>query len=100
MRYRMDDGAVVDTANATHHYKEARDHDGRNMISRATGSQWNHEDLYRSRNGQYYVIHSSPWQYSRDHCEWISPEAAARWLLANDHDLPDELAGLAEEISE
>ena len=32
--------------------------------------------------------------------EWVSNEEAARWLLLNDEDLPDELAGLEDEVSE
>ncbi len=99
-RYRMDDGTVVDTKNATQHWEENRRWDGRNNISVATGSQWEHEELYRSRKGRYYLEHTSQWQGSRDSASWVGNRAAAKWLLANDHELPEDLAPLAEEVSE
>lgn len=99
-RYRMDDGSVVDTDRATQSWEEETDWDGRNHISRATGSQWDHETLYRSRKGRYYVEHTSQWQGSRPHVEWLSPEAAARWLLLMDEELPEDLAQYADEIIE
>lgn len=98
-RYRIDD-TVIDTANSTAHYEEATFHDGRNLISKATGSQWTHQDLYRSRRGRYYVVHTSQIQGSRDTAEWVSEHEAARWLLANDHKLPEELRVVGEEVSE
>lgn len=73
---------------------------GRNLISKATGDQWRHQDLYESRKGRYYVVHSSQWQGSRDYATWISPEEAAAWLTLNNHELPTELAEAAERISE
>ena len=98
-RYRID-GMIVDTDRATAHWDEDTRFDGSNYISRATGSQWNHEELYRSRRGRYYVVHWSQWQGSTAHAEWVSLEEAARWLLSQDHDLPDDLADLAEEVME
>jgi len=99
-RYRMDDGTIIDTDNATAEWDEARDWDGHNKIGRSSGSQWGWQRLYRSRKGRYYVHHSSQWQGSRDHVEWVSPEEAARWLLLNEIDLPDDLAKYADEVTE
>ena len=99
-RYRMDGGTVVDTDNSTQHWNEATRWNGNNHISVATGSQWDHETLYRSRKGRYYVEHSSQWQGSLDSAEWVSNAEAARWLLANEHEIPDELATHAEAVSE
>lgn len=98
--FRMDDGTVVDTANATEKWKEDTFWDGKNYISKATGSQWNHQTLHKSRKGRYYVLCTSQWQGSRDHVEWVSREEAARWLLTNGHELPEDLAGLENEIME
>lgn len=98
--YRMEDGTVVKTENASNSWEEASDWDGNNHISRATGSQWAHQKLYRSRKGRYYVEHWSQWQGSRAHAEWVSPQEAARWLLHNDENLPDDLAQYADEVSE
>lgn len=100
MTYRMDDGTVVKTENATATWKEERRHDGRNYISVATGSQWLHETLYRSRKGRYWIEHTSQWQGSKDTAEWVSNQSAAQWLLANDHELPDDLQALEAEVSE
>ncbi len=99
-KFKMDDGTVVDTENAQESWDEATEWDGNNHISKATGSQWNHETLYKSRKGRYYVEHSSQWQGSRPHVEWVSPEAAARWLILNNHELPDELQKYEDEVSE
>lgn len=98
--YRMDDGTVLKTENATANWDEKREHDGRNFISLATGSQWAHETLYRSRKGRYWIEHTSQWQGSRDYAEWISKHSAAQWLLANGHELPEDLKALETEVSE
>lgn len=98
-RFRID-GTVLDTDNATAEWEEETDWNGNNHISRATGSQWNHQTLYRSRKGRYYIVNSSQWQGSLDSAEWVSPQEAARWLLQNEHDLPEDLKEYADEVSE
>lgn len=99
-RYRMDDNTVVDTKNATRSWEEATRWDGNNHISVATGSQWVHEQLHRSRRGRYYIEHWSQWQGSTPSAEWVSHRQAAAWLLANGHEIPEELEAEAEAISE
>jgi hypothetical protein len=96
----MQDGTIVDTENATQSWQEETDFDGSNQISRATGSQWNHQTLYRSRKGRYYVEHESQWQGSRPHVEWVSPEEATRWLLLMEYDIPEDLQQYVEEVTE
>ena len=98
--YKMDDGTVIDTDKAQQHWDEDTNWDGSNHISKATGSQWNHQTLYKSRKGRYYVEHTSQWQGSRPHVEWVSNEEAARWLLNNEHELPTDLAHLEDELVE
>ena len=67
-------------------FVEDRHFDGRNMISAATGSQWEHETLYRSKGG-VYVLHTwSQYQGSRDTWQRISVDEAVAWLLKNDYD--------------
>jgi hypothetical protein len=44
-RFKLEDGAIVDTARADKQWDEATFHDGRNLISRATGDQFTHETL-------------------------------------------------------
>ena len=98
--YRMEDQTIVKTENASNHWAEETDWDGRNHISRATGDQWTHQDLYRSRKGRYYLEHTSQWQGSRAWAEWISPQSAAAWLELNDHAIPEDLKAAAEDITE
>lgn len=100
MTYKMDDGTVVKTENATRLWNEATRWNGNNHISIATGSQWVHETLYRSRKGRYYMEHESQWQGTTPYAEWVGNHTAAEWLLANEHELPEDLAALETEISE
>lgn len=57
-------------------------------------------NLSRHRRGRYYVLHDSQWQGSLPHAESISEQDAARWLLTNEHELPEDLVKFAEEVSE
>lgn len=99
-RYRMEDGTVIDTDKAVKSWDEDTRWDGRNHISKATGSQCNHQKLYKSRKGRYYVEHNSQWQGSTPHVEWVSPQEAARWLMLMEHELPEDLQQYADDISE
>jgi hypothetical protein len=99
-KYRTEDGTILDTSKAAQSWSETTDWDGNNRISRATGSQWNHQTLYLSSKGRYYLVHSSQWQGSLPHAEIVSNEAAAAWLVNNDREVPAELAALAEAVSE
>lgn len=103
--YRMSDGTVVNTDKASTHWEEDTRWDGRNHISVATGSQWEHQTLYRSRKGRYYIEHCSQWQGSTPGAEWVSNEEAVRWLIANGHketddDFPEELKPLVDDLTE
>ena len=98
--YRMEDDVVVKSENATNSWDEGTFWDGRNHISKATGSQWEHEKLYRSRKGRYWIEHTSQWEGSKPHASWTRNEAAAQWLLANGHALPEDLQDLEQEVSE
>lgn len=102
MKYQMQDGTVVDTDKSPQHWEEDTNWDGNNHISVATGSQWEHQTLYRSRNGRYYTVHKSQWQGSLPHAEWVSEHEAARWLLANGHEdeMPADLESLIDAVSE
>lgn len=99
-RYQMEDGTVVDTKNAVQTWEESTRWNGNNHISVNTGSQWTHQTLYRSRKGRYYVVTTSQWQGSLPRAEWVSEHEAARWLIANEEELPSDLEKFAEEISE
>jgi hypothetical protein len=99
-RYKMDDGTVVDTDNASQSWEEDTRWDGQNHISVATGSQWTHQRLHRSRKGRYYLENWSQWQGSTPNAEWIDDSEAAAWLMANDREIPDDLKAEAEEVTE
>ncbi len=98
--YRMDDQTVVKPSNATQSWAEATRWNGHNNIGVSSGSEWRDCQLYRSRKGRYYVVTESRIEGEQDHAEWVSNAEAARWLLLNDHELPEELAGLEQEVSE
>lgn len=89
-RYRMEDGTVVETDHSRS-WAESFDCDGPKMISRATGSQWVHEKLRKSRKGRYYIEHTSEELRSEAWCEWVSPEHARKWLNLMGHELPEDL---------
>jgi hypothetical protein len=98
-RYRIED-VVVDTDNAQESWEEATRWNGNNHISRATGSQWEHETLYRSARGRYYVVHTSQYQGTLPWARFLTEAEAAAWLLANEEELPDDLEKYAAEVSE
>ena len=76
-------------------YSEDSEWDGSNHISCATGSQWNHEELYRTKSKKW-VLHSwSQWQGSTDSWEQVGDDDAARWLVRNGHQHPDVEAEIA-----
>ena len=60
--------------------------DGSNQISKATGSQWNHETLYRTKGGRWVLNCWSQWQGSRETWEFISEAEAREWLIAQSED--------------
>jgi hypothetical protein len=99
-RQSIDDGGWIDLGAATR-YGEADYFDGQNRISRATGSQWDHEALYCSRSGQYVLNRWSQWQGSSESWIKLSASDAAGWLVENEHELPDGAladAGAAQEV--
>jgi hypothetical protein len=46
------------------------------------------------------VEHESNETGSGSHAEWVSNQEATRWLLANNHELPADLAALEQEVCE
>ena len=65
-------------------FTEATRWDGRNHISRATGSQWEHEVLYFTRGGRWVLNHWSQWQGSLESYSEVTADEAARWLINNE----------------
>ena len=73
-------------------YKENFYHDGRNFISKATGSQFEHETVYITKGGKFILNGWSNWQGSVETYKIISKEEAAEWFGKQgfqDSEIPD-----------
>lgn len=99
-KHTMEDGVTIDTKKATASWQEDTYWDGNNHISKATGSQWDHETLYKSSKGRYYLVHNSQWQGSSPSAQFVEPRDAARWIISQDGELPDDLAHFLDEFTE
>ena len=84
-RIALNDGRWFDEEKAEAFSEDTR-WDGRNHISKNTGSQWDHERLYRTKGGRWVLNSWSDWQGSGESYNEISDEAAARWLVINGHE--------------
>ena len=81
-RISLGDKRWFDTSRAKN-WEEDTYWDGNNHISKATGSQWEHEELYLTPKGTW-VLHSwSQWQGSTPSWDIITEDAAHAWLIAN-----------------
>jgi hypothetical protein len=72
-------------ADSATYFKEETYHDGRNWISKATGSQWNHECLIITAKKRFILSQFSDYQGSKDVREIISKEQAVEWLIRNEY---------------
>ena len=63
-------------------FTEDTEWDGSNMISKATGSQWDHESLYYTKGGSWVLYRYSQWQGSMASYTAIDEEDAVQWLIA------------------
>ena len=79
-------------------WKENTYWNGNNHISVATGSQWDHQTLYFTKNGKYILFSWSQRQGVVESWTIISEEDAARWLTDNGKDLPEDLSRFQEEL--
>lgn len=93
-------GRIFRTENSVRTWREDTRWDGRNQISVNTGSQWQHERLFKSRKGTYWLLSSSQWQGSTDSAQIVSKVDAASWIMMNGHEVPAELESAAESIEE
>src|SRR5947209_2210698 len=95
-QYGMRDGRIVDTDKAQHHWLEQTV----DYISLATDSPVEHETLYLSSNGEYYVVWQTDSGEPPAHATWLEPAKAAAWLLRMGHPLPGDLEIEVDKISE
>lgn len=63
-------------------FDEATWWNGNNHISRATGSQWEHEALYFTKSGNWILNAWSQRQGSGETYEAVSQHAAIAWLIS------------------
>lgn len=96
-RQALPDGRWFDINQASR-FEEATEWDGRNRISKATGSQWDHEELYLTANGHWILHRWSQWQGVPDTWSEIEPEEAVRWLIRNGHEVPEGYEELVREL--
>ena len=83
---------------ASMHYGEDTRWNGNNHISCATGSQWEHEELYHTRSGTW-ILHSwSQWHGSTPSYRILEDAEAHAWLIAQGHAdaVPAEVVAAAE----
>ena len=99
-RYKTDDGKILNSDLAAQSWTETRKFDGSNMISCATGSQWVHETLYRSRKGSYWIETESQWQGAMPSGRQISQAEAVTWLVLNNYECPSNLVSTLNEVEE
>lgn len=57
---------------------------GNNWISKATGSQWEHEKLYYTKSKNWILHEYSNYQGSVDTYRTISDQEAISWLVQNE----------------
>lgn len=89
-----DSGAWFDLDKATP-YDEDTYWDGNNTISVATGSQWDHEMMWRTAGGRWILHRDSSWRGSGESWEAVEPDVAARWMVRNGHEPPELTAQVA-----
>ncbi len=59
---------------------------GQHRVSRATGSEWDHERLYRTAGGRWVRHRWSAWVGVPDRWEELTSAEAAQWLVTNGHE--------------
>ena len=73
-------------------FKEETDWNGSNHISRATGSQFDHEFLYMTKSGKFILNRFSDYQGRGESYILLSKEEAAEWFASqsfSDEVIPD-----------
>lgn len=101
-RVALNDGQNWFDADAATKFAEKTWWNGNNHISVPTGSQWDHEALYYTRNCAWVLNRWSQWQGVQETYEQIDVSAAVAWLVQNGHtdvaDLPAEIRAEVEAL--
>ena len=84
-------------SNSAECYEEAAERDSNgNLISHATGSQWDHECLYQTSSGVWVLNWWSQWQGSTETYKVVAEKCAYAWLIDNNHEVPGDVFAEAE----
>lgn len=83
-RQNLSDGTWFDV-DAAKCWQEDTWFDGNNHLSCATDSQWDHQELYCTKNGKWVLRSWSQWQGSKESWKRISEQQAQKWLVQNSH---------------
>ncbi len=67
-------------------YGENTQWDGSNHISRATGSQYDHEQLHLTKGGSWVLSANSQWEGRLESATQVDSGRAAAWLCRNEYD--------------
>ncbi len=78
-------------------FDESTWHDGSNFISKATGSQWEHETLFYTASGNWILNCWSQYQGQNESYEYVDSDFAAEWFVKNEYS-DSELEGLPEKV--
>ncbi len=95
-RIALSDGSGWFDAEKAVKFEEATFWNGNNHISRATGSQWEHEALYFTRANRWVLNEWSQRQGSIEAYREIDVAEAAQWLVENERS--DALAELPDDV--
>ncbi len=81
-------------------YPEGTRWDGHNHVSLVTSSQWEHETLYRTRQGRWVLHHWSQWVGSKPTWEYVTDEQARAWLLRSEYPSDEVAAATGADVPE
>lgn len=93
-------GAWFDAEKATK-FEEESWHNGSNWISKATGSQWHHENIFLTASGRYILHTWSNYQGTPETVTEITQDDAAQWFSKQgfkDEDIPEQLKSMVSEF--
>lgn len=84
-RINMTDSTTWFDAEKATRFDEKTYWDGSDWVSRATGSKWYHEAVYRTVSGRHILYTWSNYEATPDRYEPMTDDAAYEWLAKNDH---------------
>jgi len=83
MKIALDTGEHWFDPNTSVVFEEATWWDGSNHVSKATGSQWDHQRLYYTSSANWVLHEWSQWEGVGDAYQQITDAEATKWLMVN-----------------